>query len=173
MGIPTKEWDGLPYPGFMFYQTSSQEVIQMNSITDESQQVFSHNKHNYNILRVGYTTLDASEESGIDENWCLLDNQSTFKAFIKDEYLPKIRDAPDGQYLHAHCNSGVPHTYNIGDLPRHSNPILYNPKGIDNILSIGLIQKHYLVTYSSQYRNEFVVHFTQQLTFKMTKGGLF
>ena len=27
MGIPTKEWYDLPYPGLVFSQTSSQEVL--------------------------------------------------------------------------------------------------------------------------------------------------
>ena len=36
MGIPTEQWDDLPPPVLMFFQTSSQEVFQMEPITDES-----------------------------------------------------------------------------------------------------------------------------------------
>ena len=35
MGIPTKEWYDIPYPGLIFFQTSSQEVLQMEPITDK------------------------------------------------------------------------------------------------------------------------------------------
>ena len=44
--------------------------------------------------------------------------------------------------------------------------------GITNILSLGLVQKHHLVTYNSRNGNEFVVYIPQQMTLKMTKDGL-
>ena len=72
MGIPTKEWDGLPSPELMFFQTSSQEVLHMEPFTDEVQEVFLCNKHDSNIMCVGDTTLAAAVEDFIDENWCLI-----------------------------------------------------------------------------------------------------
>ena len=60
MGIPIKEWYYLPYPGTVLYQTSSHKVLQMYSNTDEAQEVFSKNKQNSNIMRVGDTILDAA-----------------------------------------------------------------------------------------------------------------
>ena len=65
-GIPTKEWDDITYPGLTFSQTSSQEVFNMEPITDEAKWMFSHNKHNYNIIYVGDTILDSEVEAGID-----------------------------------------------------------------------------------------------------------
>ena len=65
------------------------------------------------------------------------------------------------------------HTNKIGDLPGYSDPVCYNPKGIDDILSIGLVQKNHLVTYNSQDGNEFVIHSPQRPKFNMTKAGLF
>ena len=124
-------------------------------------------------MHVGNTILAAAAEAGIDENWCLLDNQSTCNAFINKKYLSNIRDAPNVQYLCVHCNSGVTHTNNIGDLPGYSDPVWYNPKGIANILSLGLVQKNHPVTYNSQDGNEFVIHIPQRPTFKITKAGLF
>ena len=90
-------------------------------------------------MHVGDTILAAAVEAGIDKNWCLLDNQSTCNAFINGKYLSNIRDAPDGQYLRVHCNAGVTHTNKIGDIPGYYDPMWYNPKGIENILSLGLI----------------------------------
>ena len=72
-----------------------------------------------------------------------------------------------------HCNVGVTYTRNIGDLPGYSNPVWYNPKEISNIPSLGLVQKHYLVTFSSQDGNSFFNHSPQRPAFKMTKAGIF
>ena len=110
-------------------------------------------KCNVNIMRVGYTILDDESESDIDENWCLIDNQSTCNAFINWKYLSHTIYAPDGQYLCVHCNVGVTYTKKIGDLPRYSNHLWCNSKGVANILSLVLVQKHHLVTYNSQDGN--------------------
>ena len=134
MGIPTKEWYDIPSTGLIFFQTSSQEVLNIHPSIDEDQNVSSHNKKYYNIIRVGYTILSAETEAGTDENWCLLENLSTYNAFINIKYMSKIRDAPDGQYLYVHCNTGETYTKNIGELPGYSNTIYYNPKGVSNIL---------------------------------------
>ena len=79
-------------------------------------------------MHVGDTIMAAVAEAGIDENWCLLDNQSTCNAFIKEKYLSNTRDAPNGQYLRVHCNVGVKPTKKIGDIPGYFDPVWYNPK---------------------------------------------
>ena len=109
-------------------------------------------------MHVGDTILVAAAEDGIDENWCLLKNQSTCNAFINKKCLSNIRDATYGQYLRVHCNSGVTHTNKIGDLPGYSDPVWYNPKGIANIQSLGLLQRNHPATYNSRDGNEFVIH---------------
>ena len=151
----------------MFYQTSTQEVRKTESVNN------SLRKGDVNIMHVGDTILAASAEARIDENWCLLDNKLTCKVFVNRKYLSNIRDAPDGQYLRVHCNAGVTHTNQIGDLPGCSDPEWYDPKGIANILSLFLVQKNNPVTYKIRYGNEFVIHIPQHPTFKMTKAGLF
>ena len=135
MGSPTEEWGELISPGLMFGKTSTQEVRQTEFINN------SVRKGDARIMHVGNTILDAAAETGIDENWCLLDNQLICNAFINGKYLSNIRDAPDGKYIHVHCNSGVTHTNKIGDLPRYSDSVWYNPKGVANILFLGLVQK--------------------------------
>ena len=59
--------------------------------------MFSQNKHNTNIMRVGDNILAAAAEAGIYENWCLLDNQSTCNAVINGKYMSNIIDAPGGK----------------------------------------------------------------------------
>ena len=122
---------------------------------------------------VGYTILDAVEGVVNDENWWLLNNQSKFNALINGEYLSNIRDAPDQQYLHVQCNSGVTYTNTIGDLPGYSNTVWYNPNGTANTRSLGLVHKNHLVRYNSQYGNKFVINISQRPTFKMNKSGIF
>ena len=106
----------------------------MDTNTDESQLVFSHNKYNANTMRVGNIILASASESVIDDNWCLLNNQSTYNNFINIKYLSNIRDAPDGQYVSVHCNEVVTYTNKIGDIIGYSNYVWYNTKGVSNTL---------------------------------------
>ena len=151
----------------MFFQTSTQEVRQNKSINN------SVSKGDARIMYMGDTIMDAAAEAGIDENWCLLDNESTCNAFINEKYLSNIRDATDGQYIRVHCNAGVTHTNKIGDLPGYSDPVWYNPKGIAIILSLGLFQKNHPVTYNIRYGHYFFIHSPHRPTFKITKAGMF
>ena len=142
MEYPTEEWVKLPSPGLMVFETSNQEVKQNESINNSVRKV------DTSIIHVGDAILDTAAEAGIDENYYLLNNQSTCSAFINKKYLTKIRDAPDGQYIRLHCNSGVTYTNKIGEPPGYYDPVWYNPKGIDNILSLDLVQKNHPVTYN-------------------------
>ena len=90
----------------------------------------------------------------------------------QQKYLSNIRDAPNEKYLRDHCNAGVTYTNKICDLPGYSDPVWYNPKVIDNILSLGLVQKNHPVNYNSQYVNEFVIHSQHRPAFKITKSVL-
>ena len=76
MGSPTEEWGELPPTGLMLCQTSTQEVPQTEPINNIMK------KGDARIMHMGDTILSAEAEAGIDENWCLLYNQSTCNAFI-------------------------------------------------------------------------------------------
>ena len=76
MGPPTKKWVKLPSTGLMLCQTSTQEVQQTKPINS------SVSKGDSIKIHVENTILDIAAEAGVDENWCLLDNQSTCIAFI-------------------------------------------------------------------------------------------
>ena len=49
----------------------------MDPQKDQSQEVFSHNKRNANIMHVEDTILATSAEASIYEYWFLLNSQST------------------------------------------------------------------------------------------------
>ena len=140
MGDPTEEWDDPPYPGLVFFQTPTQEFLQTDPINEDMKKV------NAIIMRVGDTILDSAAEVNINENWCLLDNQSAYNTFVNGKYLSNIRDAPIGKYIRVYCNAEVTHTNQIDDLPGYSDPVWYNPKGMSNVLYLGLIQNNPLVT---------------------------
>ena len=167
--------DGIPHQGMGLTTISWPHVLpNLNSRGMKNESINNiARKGDVSIMHVGDTIMAASAEAGIDENWCLFDNQSTFNAFINENYLSNIRDAPYGKYLRFHCNAGVTHTKKIGDLPGYSDLVLYNPKGITNTLSLGLVQKNHPVTYNNQDGNEFVTHRPKWPTFKMTKALLF
>ena len=57
LGTPNKEWNNLRYTWLMFCQTLSQEVLQMDTNTYKSQEVFLYNKRNDNIICVGDNIL--------------------------------------------------------------------------------------------------------------------
>ena len=144
IGYLTKEWGESPSPVIMLCQTSEKEVLQTDTTNDKMK------KGNAIIIHVVDTILDAVAEASINENWCLLDNQSTCNSFINVKYLSNIRYDLDGQYLRVHCKLGVTHTNKIGYLPVYSDPVWYNSKGISNILFLCLVQNNKLVTYNSQ-----------------------
>ena len=62
MGSPTKEWGKLPSPGLIFFQTSTQEVLQTKYIDNIVR------KGDSSIIYVGDTILAAAADAGIDEN---------------------------------------------------------------------------------------------------------
>ena len=74
-GSPTKEQGELPSTDLMFCQTSTQELPQTEPTNNNLK------KDNARIMYVGDTTLAFPVEAEIDENWCLLDNQSSCNAF--------------------------------------------------------------------------------------------
>ena len=167
IGSPTEEWGELPSPGLMFCKTSTQEVRKTEPINN------SVRKGDAILMHVGNTVLAAAEETKIDENWFLLDNQSTCNTFINKKYLSKIRDDPDGQYLCVHFNAGVTQTNKIDDLSGYSDYVWYNTNGIANILSLSLAQKNNPVTYNTRYGYKFLIYIPQRPPFNMTKAGLF
>ena len=54
----------------------------MEPITDKPQKVLLRKKLNAEVMHVVDTILAVAAESGIDENWCLFNNQSTCHAFM-------------------------------------------------------------------------------------------
>ena len=57
MGVPTKELYDIQSPELVFCQTSLQEVLQKNPVTDKIKGIFSHKKRNASVISVGDNIL--------------------------------------------------------------------------------------------------------------------
>ena len=72
-------------------------------------------------------------DGGIPMSWILLDNQSTVNVFMSHHLLGNIRTI--AATMKIHCNAGVSHTNQVGDLPGYGT-VWFHPSGIANILSL-------------------------------------
>ena len=137
-------------PQLLFCHLSSRKVKQTESKSLDHKSVLTHNYPNIIHKKVGDVILIQGWDGAIDPNWCLLDNKSTCNALMKHKYLQNTRKVPNGWVLHVHCNVRTTVTYLIGDLPSFDDPTWYNPYRVENILSLNLICKRFIVTYDSE-----------------------
>ena len=84
----------------------------------------------------------------IPKTWILQDSQSMVDIFCNPQLLKNIRRTPEG--MRVHCNTGSHVTNLVGDLPGNGT-VWYDPKAIDNILSLQQVQDHYHITYDSSH----------------------
>jgi hypothetical protein len=110
--------------------------------------------------------LNQAGDGKIDEDWVLLDSQSTCDVFYNPKFLSNIRDTEDGSEMHIHCNAGIVVVKTIGDLAGYGTVWFY-PDRIANILSLALVQKQFRVTFDSVTGNEFTVHNPSMRKFPM------
>jgi hypothetical protein len=109
---------------------------------------------------------------GIPSSWILLDNQSTVDVFSNRGLLKNIRNATTTMQIH--CNAGVSHTNQIGDLPGYGT-VWFHPRGIANILSLSRVKQKYRVTFDSTNGNQFIIHKPDGTTreFQESSRGLY
>ena len=83
MGITYTDWDDMDTHHLMFCQTSSENVNQMKSNSQEHQRSITHNQQNIFHAKVGDFILSQWRAVSIDPNGCLLSNQSTCNSLKK------------------------------------------------------------------------------------------
>ena len=106
----------------------------------------------------------------VNENYLLLDNQSTVNQIANPSMLKNIKKS--SKPIKIHCNAGMSKTDLEGDLGGMT--VYHNPNGIANVLSLKSVAEKHRVTYDSWDRNGvFKVH-TQDgvVEFKPSERGL-
>ena len=101
--------------------------------------------------------LLAQSRGGIDQNWILLDSESSVNVVVNKSLLTNIRHSPNNTTMHIHCNAGTATANMVGDL-EGVGTVWYYPDGIANVLSLALISDRFRVTMDTGADNAFHVH---------------
>ena len=106
----------------------------------------------------------------MNENYLLLDNQSTVNQIVNPKMLKNIRKS--SKPIKIHCNAGMSKTELEGELGEMT--VYHNPDGIANVLSLKSVAEKHRVTYDSWDRDGvFKVHTKNGVVeFKPTERGL-
>jgi hypothetical protein len=116
----------------------------------------------------------AANKHNLSQDWILLDNHSTVDVSINPRLVKDIRVTDT--IMHIHCHSGTSSTRLQATLPGYGT-VWFDPKGIDNILSLSNVKKKYRVTFDSSTDDTFYVHKTDGSTRKFVAlqsgGGLY
>jgi hypothetical protein len=131
-----------------------------------------HRSAHAKSLKYDENVLSQAGNGKINEDWILLDSESTCDVFYNPKFLNNIQRTKDGRKSQIHCNAGIVIVQTVGDLPGYGTVWFY-PDGIANILSLALVQKKFRVTYDSGNGNKFVVHDRLMRRFTMSERGLF
>jgi hypothetical protein len=110
----------------------------------------------------------------IDQNWILLDSESTISNFSNGEFLRNIRYCGTEQGLRSNSNSGFQDTHMIGDLPGF-RPVWYNKGSLANILSLAAVRKICRINMDTKVEAAIIVykHNGNQMKFTESKNGLY
>jgi hypothetical protein len=82
----------------------------------------------------------------VNENYLLLDNQSTVNQVANPNLLKNIRKGE--KPIIVHCNAGSTKTDLIGELGRMT--VHHNPRSIANVLSLKSVMARHRMTYDSK-----------------------
>jgi hypothetical protein len=110
----------------------------------------------------------------LSKNVLLIDSCSSVNLICNSDLLHD--SVTVNRHMQVCCNAGVRTTNQQGRLGNFPEPVWYNPKGVENILSLNSVKKHYRVTYDSAESDTFMVTDATnslQLHFKPIKNGLY
>ena len=130
-----------------------------------------------NNFTFNLTTEDVTiskKHSMIDQDWILLDSESTVNIFSNRKFLRNIRQSDKERGLRVHSNGGHQDTHLVGDLPGFGT-VWYNKHSLANILSLAAVRKRYKVTMNTDEEAAMVVHKKngEQMKFLESSGGLY
>ena len=118
------------------------------------------------------TQTDKRKYSSINNEWILLDTQSTVSVFNNMQYLTNIRESKET--LHAITNGGYQDSHMVGEFP-NLGTVWYNQHSIANILSIKEVRRVCRVTMDSSIEPTLCVHRLDGsiMKFKEQESGLY
>ena len=133
-------------------------------VSDESQE----NK----CVETSNVSFSFAQQKLISRDWLLLDNQSSVHIFCNKNLLEDIHETTDKLVLMT--NGGVLTTKMKGRA-KGIGWVWFHPKAITNILSLGLLEEMYRITYDSVKEKSFVVHKSEldHVKFKKNSNGLY
>ena len=108
----------------------------------------------------------------LNEDWVLLDSQSTISLFCNPKMLSNIRKCKKREEKRCYCNGGTQDTNQIGDLAGFGI-VYYNSQSIANILSLASVVKQRRVIFDSTDGNIFKVFGGKQRVIKFKQSPSF
>jgi hypothetical protein len=122
------------------------------------------------LAQVSDTTVEKPPPKSINQDYLLLDSQSTVDLFSNPNHVANIR--PSNKPIRVHCNKGSKFTTQEADFG--STVTYFDETGIANVLSLYKLGKKHPITYDSRDRGGvFQVHTPSGVVeFKPTPQGL-
>ena len=110
----------------------------------------------------------------VNENWILLDSESTCHIFRNKKFLSNIRSCKPGEEIRIVSNGkGCLVASQVGDLPGVGR-VFYHPESVANILSLGKLTNSHKITFNSSIENAFVVYGERHaIKFRKSPQGLY
>lgn len=118
-------------------------------------------------------TQSAQGQQSLPENWLLGNSASTACIISNRKWLSNVRKA--GHRMLVHSNDGSSYLNQIGDFGNFPEPVLCDPKGIANIMSLHTMSKYYRITMDTSVDNSLAVHLDNgdKIAFTPTGNGLY
>jgi hypothetical protein len=120
-------------------------------------------------------TVTIALKHTINQNWVLLNSDSTVNIFSNKKFLKNIRRCDTEQGLRVHSTGGFQDTHMIGDLPGFG-PVWYNKGSLANILSLAAVRKICRVTMDTALEEAAIVvhkHNGDKMKFLESSHGLY
>ena len=111
----------------------------------------------------------------IDENFILLDSESTVCTFHNRSLLKNVRVHSGGKSAEVHTNGGTQTSYLVADYTELDIPVWLNDESLANILSLSVVRKKYRVTMDTAIVAAMNVHLSDGsiMVFHEMSNGLY
>ena len=135
-----------------------------------------NNNNRYNVLQVGYTLTQSSEQVSIDPNWILLDTCSTDSVFCESKFLSNVSKCNENDSLEIVSNGGTVIYDKKGVFDLLNLPVYYNKNSLANVLSFTQVASlpGVSITTDTSVERSMNVHINNNiLKFKECNQGLY